>query len=44
VRSGDDLALAPNLPLLAVLGERNALERLLGAPHPGMRALPVPGS
>jgi len=44
VRSGDDLALAPNLPLLAVLGERNALERLLGAPHPGVRALPVPGS
>jgi len=43
VRSGNDLALAPNLPLLAVLGERSAFERLLGAPNPGPRALPAAG-
>ncbi len=43
VRSVEDLAPLRNLPVLAVLGGRTALERILGGPGSGMRALPNPG-
>lgn len=43
VRADEDLLFAPNLPLLAVLGERAAAERLLAGPGIGRRALPSPG-
>ncbi|HLX81849.1 MAG TPA: chain length determinant protein EpsF [Burkholderiales bacterium] len=43
VRSIEDLALLRNLPVLAVLGGRTAIERMLGGPGSGMRALPSPG-
>lgn len=43
VRSVEDLALLRNLPVLAVLGGRTAIERMLGGPGSGMRALPSPG-
>jgi chain length determinant protein EpsF len=44
VRSAEDLAqLQRSVPMLAVLGDRSAFERLLGGPGSGMRALPSGG-
>jgi chain length determinant protein EpsF len=43
VRSTEDLALARDLPVLAVLGEPTSMERMVGGLVSGVRALPGPG-